>query len=87
VQHFERRFVYKANYQTIMSVHHLVCNIQDGGQKPEVQITFTVTDTDVFNSRNGVNSQAVCTYPRATVAIPFSSEYQDVSQEPEVVLT
>jgi len=41
-----------------------VPNIQDGGQKPEVQIPFLVlqfTDTDVLPKQNGVTNQATYT--------------------------
>jgi len=39
VQHFGRAS-FTADCKTITLVYHLVPNIQDGGRKPEVQITF-----------------------------------------------
>ena len=79
---------FTADCETIMLVYHIVYNIQDGSQKPEVQITFLWLQTEIpMSFRNGVTNQAAYMFPRATVSETFSSEYQYVGQEPEVAIT
>jgi len=41
----------------------------------------------LFHGRNGVTNQATYMYPERGWATPFSTEYHDGEQEPEVVIT
>jgi len=75
-----------------MLVYHFVPDVQDGGRKPEVQITFLYSYRYRCRSKAEMALCAALPIKPHTLnlelqwATPSSSEYQDGGQEPEVVI-